>query len=93
MKTIVTRIAAGAALATGLILALPGTALAANAHAGTENARQRIASHTDVSDTTLVKSLPGFRNAYADVNGLRLHYVIGGKGEPLVLLPGWPETW
>lgn len=40
LKTIVTRIAAGAALATSLILALPGTALAANAHAGTENARQ-----------------------------------------------------
>ena len=42
---------------------------------------------------TLVKSLPGFRNGYATVNGVRLHYVVGGKGEPLVLLPGWPETW
>ncbi|KWR74545.1 hypothetical protein RM96_36045 [Cupriavidus sp. IDO] len=46
-----------------------------------------------VSDAALVKSLAGFRNGYADVNGVRLHYVVGGKGEPLVLLPGWPETW
>lgn len=47
----------------------------------------------NISDATLVKSLPGFKNGYADVNGVRLHYVQGGQGEPLVLLPGWPETW
>ncbi|WP_163512479.1 alpha/beta fold hydrolase [Fodinicola acaciae] len=39
-------------------------------------------------------SLPaGFRSAYAKVNGARLHYVAGGQGQPLVLLPGWPQTW
>ncbi len=27
------------------------------------------------------------------MNGIRLHYVAGGQGEPLILLPGWPETW
>lgn len=37
--------------------------------------------------------MPGFTSHYAEVNGTRLHYVIGGKGQPLVLLPGWPETW
>jgi pimeloyl-ACP methyl ester carboxylesterase len=37
--------------------------------------------------------LPGFRHNYARVNGIRLHYVTGGEGEPLVLLPGWPQTW
>jgi pimeloyl-ACP methyl ester carboxylesterase len=47
----------------------------------------------NTSDAALVKSLPGFENGYADVNGTRIHYVIGGKGAPLVLLPGWPETW
>ncbi|TCI10103.1 alpha/beta hydrolase [Dyella soli] len=47
----------------------------------------------NVSDAALVKSLPGFSNGYADVDGVHLHYVVGGKGEPLVLLPGWPETW
>src|SRR5260370_20040768 len=47
----------------------------------------------DVSDAALVRSLPGYENGFAKVNGTRLHYVAGGKGEPLVLLPGWPETW
>lgn len=40
------------------------------------------------------RDLPGdFRHGYANVNGVRLHYVAGGKGKPLVLLPGWPRTW
>ncbi|WP_163509247.1 alpha/beta fold hydrolase [Fodinicola acaciae] len=38
-------------------------------------------------------SLPGFRSAMAEVNGTRLHYVAGGRGAPLILLPGWPQTW
>ncbi|MEK1875946.1 MAG: alpha/beta hydrolase [Rhizobium altiplani] len=27
------------------------------------------------------------------LNGLRFHYVVAGSGEPVVLLPGWPESW
>jgi pimeloyl-ACP methyl ester carboxylesterase len=27
------------------------------------------------------------------VNGIQLHYVIGGHGDPVVLLHGWPQTW
>lgn len=34
-----------------------------------------------------------FTHHYAYVNGIRLHYVIGGQGEPLVLLHGWPHTY
>ena len=51
------------------------------------------AKSASVSDVALVKSMPGFRNGYAEVDGVRLHYVVGGKGTPLILLPGWPETW
>jgi pimeloyl-ACP methyl ester carboxylesterase len=25
--------------------------------------------------------------------GHRLHYVIGGSGEPVLLVPGWPQSW
>ncbi len=40
------------------------------------------------------RGLPGdFRHGYANVNGVRLHYVAGGQGEPLFLIPGWPRTW
>jgi hypothetical protein len=34
-----------------------------------------------------------FSHHMATVNGIQLHYVMGGKGEPVVLLHGWPETW
>ncbi len=27
------------------------------------------------------------------INGVRIHYVMAGSGEPLVLLHGWPQTW
>lgn len=27
------------------------------------------------------------------VDGIRFHYVTAGSGEPVLLLPGWPESW
>ncbi|AUD05927.1 alpha/beta fold hydrolase [Spirosoma pollinicola] len=44
-------------------------------------------------DSELVKQLPGFTSNYVTVNGIQLHYILGGQGKPLVLLPGWPQTW
>lgn len=49
--------------------------------------------NTKYSDEELIKSLPNFTNNYAEVNDTKLHYVIGGQGEPLILIPGYPETW
>jgi pimeloyl-ACP methyl ester carboxylesterase len=34
----------------------------------------------------------GFTEHFADVNGVKLHYSIGGKGNPVVLLHGYAET-
>lgn len=34
-----------------------------------------------------------FRHEFADVDGVRMHYVTGGTGPPLVLLHGWPQSW
>jgi pimeloyl-ACP methyl ester carboxylesterase len=34
----------------------------------------------------------GFRKSDAEVNGTRIHYIIGGKGSPVVLLHGYAET-
>jgi len=34
----------------------------------------------------------GFTEHTADVNGVRLHYFIGGKGSPVVLLHGYAQT-
>ena len=39
--------------------------------------------------------LPGFDHRFETVNGVRLHYVTGGRedGEVIVLLAGFPESW
>jgi len=34
-----------------------------------------------------------FASRYVDANGLRFHAVIRGKGRPLLLVHGWPQTW
>ncbi|MEU4645603.1 alpha/beta hydrolase [Micromonospora sp. NPDC023814] len=34
-----------------------------------------------------------FRHETAAVDGVTMHYVTGGTGEPLVLLHGWPHSW
>ncbi|MEU7243271.1 alpha/beta fold hydrolase [Streptomyces sparsogenes] len=50
--------------------------------------------NTIPTDAELAASLDGdFTSAYAEVNGVVLHHVTGGQGEPLVLLGGWPQTW
>jgi pimeloyl-ACP methyl ester carboxylesterase len=36
---------------------------------------------------------PNFKHQYADVNGVKIHYVIGGKGEPLLLIHGFGQNW
>ncbi|GCE02336.1 alpha/beta fold hydrolase [Embleya hyalina] len=47
-----------------------------------------------LDDAELARSLDGdFTSRHADVNGVRLHYVEGGAGRPLLLLGGWPQTW
>ncbi|WP_205624346.1 alpha/beta fold hydrolase [Dyadobacter crusticola] len=45
------------------------------------------------TDSELVKTLARFTSKIISVNDIKLHYVLGGQGEPLILLPGWPQTW
>jgi pimeloyl-ACP methyl ester carboxylesterase len=40
----------------------------------------------------LARGLPGFTERFAKVNGVRLHFLIGGQGSPVVLLHGYAET-
>ena len=64
-----------------------------NAGAASHNHAAETALPGAYSDEELVKLLPDFTNHYATVNGVRLHYVAGGSGQPLLCLPGWPQTW
>lgn len=59
----------------------------------TQANKNTITSQNKYTDDELIKSFPGFTNQYATVNGVRLHYVEGGSGMPLICLPGWPQTW
>lgn len=34
-----------------------------------------------------------FTHEFAQVDDMRMHYVTGGEGPPLVLLHGWPQSW
>jgi pimeloyl-ACP methyl ester carboxylesterase len=38
-------------------------------------------------------TLPGVDHRTVQVDGAKLHYVIGGEGEPLLLWHGFCETW
>ncbi|MGF6885264.1 pimeloyl-ACP methyl ester carboxylesterase [Nocardia sp. GAS34] len=34
-----------------------------------------------------------FQHRFTDVDGVRMHYVTGGHGTPVVLIHGWPQAW
>lgn len=95
MNSFIKRGAASAAFAALLLTASFDYAQASVEARANSTSVHRITNEKSarVSDASLVASLPGFRNGYTLIDGVRLHYVVGGKGEPLVLLPGWPETW
>ena len=38
------------------------------------------------------ESQPGVESRFADVNGTRLHYLIAGQGEPVILIHGYTQT-
>ena len=40
-----------------------------------------------------VEGMPTLRHAFANTNGVRLHYVTGGAGPAVVLLHRYPYTW
>jgi pimeloyl-ACP methyl ester carboxylesterase len=56
----------------------------------------------DIVQTSAVDTLPPFDPAtfwtqfHHDtvvIKGVRLHFVEGGSGTPILLLPGWPQSW
>jgi pimeloyl-ACP methyl ester carboxylesterase len=78
-------------LVASLLVATSATAAPPTKHARLGTAS--VAAKLVVDDASLVRSLPGFMQGIASVNGVSIHYVAGGKGDPVILLPGWPETW
>src|SRR5262249_16020860 len=50
---------------------------------------------TDTAAQSPKPALPpsNFKSEMANVNGVNIHYVIGGQGEPLVLIHGFGQNW
>ncbi|MGW0521814.1 alpha/beta fold hydrolase [Crossiella sp. NPDC003009] len=77
---------ARAATALALTLLLTGAACAAPA------AAPEVPAHAAVTQGD-PKFAGTFRHEFTEVDGVRMHYVTGGRGTPVVLLHGWPQTW
>jgi pimeloyl-ACP methyl ester carboxylesterase len=64
---------------------------------GDSSGKQNEQSATELkkTDSLVVAANPpvGFKHAYVKVNGVKIHYVTGGNGEPLVLLHGFGQNW
>ena len=71
-------------------------------HKGFQDDRGPLAMTHDIVQTSAADTLPPFDPAtfwtefhHDDVviEGVRLHFVEGGSGAPILLLPGWPQSW
>jgi pimeloyl-ACP methyl ester carboxylesterase len=77
-----------------------GTIISTNGIGPTASAQQqRQAPFTSIEQQQLMDDVffkignVTFSHHTASVNGIQMHYVIGGQGDPVVLLHGWPQTW
>jgi pimeloyl-ACP methyl ester carboxylesterase len=73
---------------------LSGTAATASAVGlGAASNRWAAAAQGDPVATPTAPTAAGWSHHTALVNGLALHYVRAGQGDPVVLLHGWPGFW
>src|SRR5262245_59472341 len=51
-----------------------------------------VAACTALATSALAQSAK-IEHHVAKIDGVRFHYVTAGTGDPVLLLPGWPESW
>ncbi len=61
--------------------------------AATAPGLQSVSAQEKPDSAEPTKIPAGMSSRFADVNGIRMHYVAMGSGPVVVLLHGWPETW
>jgi pimeloyl-ACP methyl ester carboxylesterase len=85
-------------LVVGTIVSINGIGLNLSGSASAQQPQPQ-ANFTSIEQQQLMEGISfeidnvTFSHHTASVNGIQLHYVIGGQGDPVVLLHGWPETW
>ncbi|MEN2399113.1 alpha/beta hydrolase [Flavobacterium sp. MC2016-06] len=78
-------------LAFGLLLL---TLVSCNKKADeTTPAAETKPAETEAASVAPANPPANFKHATATVNGIKIHYVIGGKGDPLVLVHGFGQNW
>src|SRR5215467_12501800 len=86
--TTITLLLIGIIIISGTLFAFPLALLNQNYAANAQ-----VQQHQQANGTSFQLGNATFSHRLAPVNGIQLHYVIGGHGPPVVLLHGWPETW
>ncbi|MFD7379412.1 alpha/beta fold hydrolase [Streptomyces mirabilis] len=78
----------------------PATVLASDAHTRVSQAPdcvdpEKPRSHGyDAATKNDAAFNKNFRHCFTTIDGVQMHYVIGGRGpQAMVLLHGWPESW
>lgn len=67
--------------------------IACNSDAPTAPARDTLTKAAAIPAIQPAAPASGFKHLVARVGGINIHYVIGGVGEPLVLLHGFGQNW
>ena len=87
--TAITFLLIGIIITTGTLFAFP--LLLSQSH--TARAQQQGQQQPQPNGNSFQLDNMTFSHNTASVSGIQMHYVIGGHGDPVVLLHGWPETW
>jgi pimeloyl-ACP methyl ester carboxylesterase len=74
----------------GLCIAICLVTLTACNHAVKQEADSKPGQEEEIKPAA---APAGFKHATMVVNGVKIHYVIGGTGEPLVLIHGFGQNW
>src|SRR3954471_3499559 len=84
-------VAIGLAISTSISIFSSGSILTQTSLAQQQPQLQSIFKSTEGNSFEIDNMT--FSHHTVPVNGIQIHYVIGGHGDPVVLLHGWPETW
>lgn len=86
---------AAAGIAAGIVLTTSAIAQSVSAIGGTSHdaAMRSEPAPGPVVATRNAASADLIEHHVAKIDGIRFHYVTAGTGDPVLLIPGWPESW